>query len=262
LKISVIIPLFNGNISHVEKALFSVLNQAYVAEILVINESTQTDINNMIASLCLKYPIIRNVTTGSKIGLSKSLNLGLSLTSCDLVARMDADDMSLPDRFEKQRNYLMMHPDVAIVGSAIELIDDTGAILGNRYFPKIVLPNSLHTNLFSAINHPSVMLKKSKLKNINQLYNNNLQYAEDLQLWLRLLDEGVCIHNLQDTLLQFRISKKDRSIKHWSAVVKIRFEAFCRRASIIRLIALVIAFIVMLIPSKIKLFLRHLLGKL
>ena len=254
-------PLFNGKVSHVEKALFSVLNQAYVAEILVINESIQTDMNNMITSFCLKYPIVKNVAPDSKIGLAKSLNLGLSLTSCDFVARMDSDDISLSDRFEKQANYLMRHPDVAIVGSAIELIDDTGNIIGKRFFPKIVRPDSLHTNLFSPVAHPATMFRKSKLRNISQLYNSDLQYAEDLQLWLRLLDEGLCIHNLQETLLQYRVSKKERSRIHWNAVQKIRFEAFCRRASITRAITFVIAIIIMFMPSKVKSFLRHLLDK-
>ena len=117
-RVSVVIPLYNGG-KYIEKALNSVINQSYSDwEVLVISEYGDDDggdeIVKSLAKTDNRFRLIKNKT---RLGLAESLNLGFREAKGEYIARLDADDTALPERFKKQVSYMDSHRDVGICGT-------------------------------------------------------------------------------------------------------------------------------------------------
>lgn len=135
-------------------------------------------------------------------GLASSLNHGMEYCSYDIVARMDDDDISLPDRFNLQYNYLLEHPEVGVLGSQIEERDfSLQKIISKRSVPINHLQIVKFAKYRSPINHPSVMYRKFLLC---QYGGYPRIYPEDYALWGKLIVNGVIFHNLPDNLVTMR----------------------------------------------------------
>jgi len=143
------------------------------------------------------------------LGLSAALNRGLQEASCELVARMDADDIMRPDRQEKQLQYMYDHQDVDILGAQIEIFEDqTGRVVGRTHHPKNVQWANVQQELRKrrlpwVTNHPTVMYRRSKILALGG-YDETLTYTEDADLWLRALAGGLRLDNLPEVLLRYR----------------------------------------------------------
>jgi len=136
-------------------------------------------------------------------GLTKSLNRGLSYIDTDLIARMDTDDVSLPDRFRLQVDYLEKHPEVDILGGAIHEIDENDNDLCDRYYP--LDDESVRQTIFRAnpLAHPTVMMRR-RIFEEGMRYNEKYRTNQDLALWYDCLRAGYRIANLPDIILNFR----------------------------------------------------------
>lgn len=147
-----------------------------------------------------KMVIIKNETN---LGLTKSLNEGLDVITTDLVARMDSDDISCPERFEKQKRYLEQHPEIDILGGAILEIDEYGEPLNNRYYPRD--NKSVYKSIYKAnpLAHPTVMMRMRLFEN-GLRYNEKYKTNQDLALWFDAIIAGFNIGNLTDVILHFR----------------------------------------------------------
>ena len=147
-----------------------------------------------------KMVIIKNETN---LGLTKSLNEGLDVITTDLVARMDSDDISCPERFEKQKRYLEQHPEIDILGGAILEIDENGEPLNNRYYPRD--NKSVYKSIYKAnpLAHPTVMMRMRLFEN-GLRYNEKYKTNQDLALWFDAIIAGFNIGNLTDVILHFR----------------------------------------------------------
>jgi hypothetical protein len=142
-------------------------------------------------------------------GLVASLNLGLAETACEYLARMDADDLSLPYRFQKQVSLLESGFD--IVGGAVTLFNDDGMIRNVRY------PCSQAGVLYSLIRnnpiaHPASMFKTKLARELNGY--RDISYAEDLDFWMRAYLIGGRISNSESILLLRKIHEGQLSSKH------------------------------------------------
>ena len=150
-------------------------------------------------------------------GLAHALNFGLQFVDTDLVARMDSDDYCFPERFEKQLAYFRSYPEVEILGTGISefyLNEDGNVFRKNRFYPQY--SNNSSKKLFKGtpLGHPTVMMKSELLKNFR--YSENTNMNEDIDLWFRLIRGGHTLYNLEESLLNFRITDgtfKRRSIK-------------------------------------------------
>jgi hypothetical protein len=138
------------------------------------------------------------------------------------VARMDADDISMPERFEKQRNYLLAKPDISIVGCWYQEIDDNGRHLSNRKLP--VDHNALVMYYYwrAPLAHPSVIYRRELIEKAGN-YPTDTILMEDNMLWGRALLAGLKFGNIPENLFKFRKDKdffKRRSgIKYgWSFI--------------------------------------------
>ena len=142
-------------------------------------------------------------------GLAYALNYGLQFCSFELVARMDSDDICMPDRFEKQIKYFEEHDEAVIVGSSIlEFYENKNIIIfiGERKYP--VYTNKKSKSLFKGtpIAHPTLVIKTELLKKYK--YNNNTFLNEDIDLWFRLLIDGYSLENINEPLIKYRITNK------------------------------------------------------
>lgn len=161
-----------------------------------------------------KTVIIKNEVN---LGLTKSLNIGLRHCDTDLIARMDSDDISCPDRFEKQIAFFEEHPEIDILGGAILEIDEDGTPLNERYYPLDSEGVCCSIHKANPIVHPTVMIRR-------KIFDNGLRYDEryktnqDLALWFDAIIAGYKFANLPDIVLHFRrqasVYKRRKKIKN------------------------------------------------
>ncbi len=123
--VSVVMPLYNAR-RHLASALDSVLAQTFTDfEIIAVDDGSRDDTLDLLRQYESRDPRVR-VLSRPNTGIVGALNDGMRLARADLIARMDGDDLCLPDRFEKQVAYLQQHPDCVLVGSQVLLIDPDG----------------------------------------------------------------------------------------------------------------------------------------
>ena len=156
-------------------------------------------------------------------GLAAALREGIASSSAPLIARLDADDVSLPGRFDRQKRYLDANPTAVVVGSGAYLIDETGREVGFNApeFGPDVRRRLVRRN---QIMHPSVMFRRSTYE-MTSGYNARLTRMQDYDLWLRMALHGP-IAVLDERLIRYRVhpSQASRSAKptgdHVSAIVR------------------------------------------
>jgi glycosyltransferase involved in cell wall biosynthesis len=199
--ISIILPIYNAQY-YLNDAIYSIINQTFINfELLAINDGS-TD-SSIIILNSFQDKRIRILNNNSNLGLIYSLNRGIHEAKGQYIARMDADDIAHPKRLEKQLNYLYQHPDTIVVGTNMELIDESGKSIGLRKYPEH------HSDIVATLinhcpfSHPSVMFKKSAVLEVGG-YREAFKACEDYDLWLRLRDKGQ-FANIQENLLQYRI---------------------------------------------------------
>ena len=140
-------------------------------------------------------------------GLACALNFGLRYVDTEYVARMDSDDICFSNRFEKQIEFFKQTPDAMICGTALEEFyeqRDGVRIKKNRFYPQIITKESVCLFRGTPIAHPTVMINSDLLKKYG--YSERTKMNEDIELWFRLLIDGVKIYNIQEPLLHFRIT--------------------------------------------------------
>ena len=202
IKISVILPVFNAE-KYLKEAIESILNQTYSDfELIILNDGSTDKSVNIINSFNDKRIVKINQ---KNIGLPSTLNKGISIAKGEYIARMDADDKSILNRFEIQIAFMERHREVDVLGGAINFIDLNGKYLGRSF---TLINNSLIRyymfNIANVIAHPSVLIRKSAFEKYG-IYNHQLNINEDYHLWCKFLRNGAVIKNVSDTLLDYRI---------------------------------------------------------
>lgn len=201
--VSVVLPVFNGGI-FLDEAIASIRNQTFDNfELIILNDGSTDQSIEVIKKHAAVDPRLVVVDRENK-GLVETLNEGVRLAKADLIARMDADDIAMPDRLRTQITYLHNHPECVCVGSDIEIMDDKGR--------KLVVWNQLQTDAaiqsgalkgHGTICHPSAMFRKDAFVQCGG-YRAEMYPAEDLDLWLRLGEVGT-LANVDQVLLRYRM---------------------------------------------------------
>lgn len=198
VKVSIILPAYNAA-DTIGEAIESIIRQTWTDwELIVINDGSTDRTKDVILSY--KDERIRYVENIGNKGLVYTLNRGIELATGEYIARMDADDYSLSTRIEKQVAYLDTHPNVIVLGTAMETF-------GKGIRPRRIFPQEHNDNIKGKyltdcpFIHPSVMMRP--LPTLR--YDADFPDAEDYRLWLTLMKYGE-FHNLQEVLLHYRIS--------------------------------------------------------
>ncbi len=202
MHVTVLMSVWN-EIGSISVAIKSIIEQTYDDWDLLIIDDCSTDGTHKLLmefeSIDARIKVVRN---SKNRGLPRSLNKGWKLAKGPLLARMDGDDFSFPDRLEKQVSYLSDHPHVDVLGSNAELIDLDGNISGYATMPEThqKIGDAMHRK--SPFIHPSVMLKKSFYVRSDG-YNNHLRRNQDYVLWAKMHNKST-YHNLQDVLIRYQ----------------------------------------------------------
>lgn len=147
--------------------------------------------------------ILKIIPLEQNIGLGNALNIGLKECRCDLVARMDTDDICMPDRFEKQISFFENN-DVDIVGSYCIEIDENDNQGNIRKMP--VTHENIYNNLFTCpLIHPTVMFKKFIIEKVGG-YDKTLIRRQDYDLWFKCAKEGAIFANIDEPLILYRFT--------------------------------------------------------
>ncbi len=196
--ISVLMPAYNAA-EHIEEAINSILSQTFTDfEFIIINDGS-TDLTIDIIKR-FDDPRIKLVCNEGNKGLIYSLNYGLEIAQGKYVARMDADDISLDTRFEKQINFLEKNPDISILGTAFAFMGTSHEIHHPNYNEEIRI-KLLDDGSFA---HPTVMMRREAIISNNIKYNAAYKYIEDYQFWVEAAIKTVKMANLDEVLLEYR----------------------------------------------------------
>lgn len=200
VKISVIIAIYNGQ-QYIKETIESILNQSYknFEIIAVVNCS-----NDETIKILKSFDDDRMKIFETNIcQLNFNLNYALLQSSGEYIARIDADDIAVYDRFEKQVECIQKY-NFDVVGSNIEYIDEESKTINFKNYP--VTDEEIRRVIYfkSVIAHPSVMYKKEVILNVGGYMNGKM--SEDYDLWIRLMrDKSVKFYNIQANLTRYRI---------------------------------------------------------
>ena len=230
--VSVLMTVYNGQ-RYLSAAVESVLEQTYHDFEFVIIDDGSTDSSPAILERYAKQDCRIRILTRSNKGLTKSLNEGLQHVRGRYLARMDADDISLPNRFEKQVTYLDEHPDRVLVGTRCILIDPDGLPICEKRH--IVMEHEEIDTLLLRMSwplvHPSVMMRTEVVKQVGG-YDERYRTNQDHDLFLRLAEVGK-LANLPEILLLYRQHFESigfrRVAEQTSTVLEIARAAHARR---------------------------------
>ncbi len=200
-KISIILPVYNCE-GYIHQSIDSILAQSYQNfELIIFNDASTDSTLDIINTY--KDSRIRLINSPENKGYVAHLNHGLNIARGKYIARMDADDVCMPDRLKKQISFLEQNPNYDICGTWVEPI---GASNDKNIWKLPSTHNSIIIHQFfynTALAHPTVMLRKSFVDEHNLRYNHNFMPAEDYELWTRI-SKLTKFKNISTPLLKYR----------------------------------------------------------
>jgi glycosyltransferase involved in cell wall biosynthesis len=214
--VSVIMPVYRND-DYLAESIGSILEQTFRdLELILICDDPSEKIRIIISEFQKGDDRI-HVIFNERKGLVSALNEGFSLATGTYIARMDADDISYPNRLEKQVAFMEAHPGCALVATQIEWIDESGTIIGHWMADlqadtsdkiRKILPRK------NCLAHPTILIKRSIAN--KYLYDFRQKHVEDYDLWLRMASENQVLCKLPEILLKLRIHESSitsRSMK-------------------------------------------------
>jgi glycosyltransferase involved in cell wall biosynthesis len=216
--ITVFIPAYNAS-HHINEAIDSILNQTYKDfQLLIINDGSTDNTESIIKTYSdtrIKY-IKKDINTG----LIDTLNLGFQITDTKYLVRMDADDISHPQRLERLTAFMEGHPGIDICGSAFEHINAKGIIPKTlKVRPEWHDDISISLLSFCALTHGTAIFRIEEWKKANMSYPQEYLHAEDYKMLVNAASK-LRLHNMQESLYYFRLHDQQVSSKHYSIQAK------------------------------------------
>lgn len=202
---------YNEPLQWIHSSIQSILEQTFKDFELIIICDNADNIEGLeyIKGLCKSDSRISLIANDTNLGPTRSFNIAIAAAQGEYIARMDADDIALPERLAKQVEFLDNNPHISVCATDAHIIDDKGNIKRrNRYKHKRETALNVISN---CIAHPSVMFRRNLLELRNPLYNENYTYSQDYELWQFLILQGKQFHTLGEVLLLYRKSPKQIS---------------------------------------------------
>jgi len=211
--VTVLLPARDPRMDFFRATVTSVLAQTFSDfELLVVDDSTTGDAEAWLAAIGDRR--IRHVRANAR-SLAEALNRGLELARAPLVARLDTDDVCMPDRLQTQVDFLSANISVAVVGSRIEVIDENDAVIGRRLLPLAHSDIAAALRRYNCMSHPAVMFRKDVVLRAGGYATGMV--AEDYDLWCRMVVAGERFANIERPLIRYRFhpgASKFRDVRH------------------------------------------------
>jgi glycosyltransferase involved in cell wall biosynthesis len=209
--ISVAMSVFNGE-AFLHEAMESILAQTFRDfEFIIVDDGSTDKSLQILADYAKRDPRIK-VFPQRNIGRAESLNRAIKLASTSLIARMDADDVALPNRLKEQFDFLKENPNVGLLSGAYEEIDNSGRVLGTIHLPLSDAQIRVSMLDHNPICHPAAMMRK-EIPLACGGYRRALLDTDDYDLWLRMA-ERTQLANLDSFVLRYRIHPSQSSIQN------------------------------------------------
>ena len=250
--ISIIMATYNELPRYIQESVESILNQTYRNfELLIFDDSTNEEtiatLNNYMSDSRVKiyrYP--------QRMGFVPALNKGLEMAKGRYIARMDADDIALPERLEKEIKYLDANLEIAVVGGQMNIINEEGIVISSRKYPLGGLKLFLFSTIRNPMAHPTIMMRR-ELVDRGFRYDENLKMSEDLDLWLRVMNDSNKIANISETVLNYRVASdfiekrtKQQQVEYMTYV---RRKNFCFKRFIHSILSCLFGWVFLHVPT-------------
>lgn len=207
MNVSVLMSIYAGEqAEYLREALESLSGQTVKAQEVVLVEDGKVpeELKKVVASYREDLNI-RTFTIPRAGGLTRALNRGLSACKGSLIARMDADDISLPERFEKQGVFMRDNPDISVTSSWVEEFDEEGKTISYRRLPLEQVDIERFARSRSPINHPAAIFRKKDVLSVGGY--PPIKEGQDYALFSLMLKRGYKFANIPEVLLRMRITE-------------------------------------------------------
>lgn len=209
--VTVLLAVHNGQ-RYLEDALRSIMVQTLRdIEILVVDDCSDDDTPAILARLAAEDTRIRVLRAPENLRLAGALNHGLDHARGAYVARMDDDDFSFPERLDIEKRFLDAHPDITLVGSSIEWMDEDGRSLRRSVRARDSFAVRWTVRFFLNVSHPTFMFRRTLPDGTPLRYDRRWRLTEDHDFVCRLLQAGGQVVCLPDVLLRYRFHAKSVS---------------------------------------------------
>ena len=202
-EVSVIFPAYNAE-RYLCEAIASILSQTFRNfELIIVDDGSADNTRSIIEDFAKKDLRIRPLFNERNRGVVESLNRAIDAAKGKYIARMDHDDISMPERLETQIRFLEEHPEISAVGSNVILIDDKGDTIGIRRLPETSEEIAQFLVLGNQLVHPTVMLRREVFDAVSKY--KKVLHAEDYHLWIEMVKKGLKLYNIQTPLMKYRM---------------------------------------------------------
>ncbi len=206
VQISVVMPAYNAE-QYISEAIESILHQSFKDfEFIIINDASTDNTWGIIQKYAKNDNRIIPLKNEKNLNQAQSRNIGIREAKGEYCAFMDADDISVQDRFQKQFDYMEKNPEVGILGGTMELRDINNRIIGKRKYNLSDAQIRKRIFWYSPFCHPAIMVRKSILRKIGG-YDEKWTPAEDYEIYFRI-GKYAKFANLDDVLLKYKIIPK------------------------------------------------------
>ena len=206
MDITVLMPAFNAA-KTVNEAVNSLVSQSRrPSSIVIVNDCSVDSTLEVLRRLSQRYPEIQIISNKRRLGVTASLNIGLKVCRGDYIARQDADDVSMPDRFHKQAEILDKNAQIGVVGCWPEFFSESGSYVVKPYPIKheVITRKLKHKNVIS---HGSAMIRREVFDTVGE-YREFFRLSQDRDLWLRSSEQWE-LQNIPEPLYRFRVGNDD-----------------------------------------------------
>jgi glycosyltransferase involved in cell wall biosynthesis len=216
-RVSVVMSVHNGE-KYLEEAIESILHQTFSDfEFIIIDDGSNDSTPGLLARQAALDPRILIHRFDNNRGISTALNFGIRLARGEYIARMDSDDISVPNRLYEQVTFMDSHPDITICGTWVKLIGDIkGEVWKYPVEHEMIHASMLFSN---TLVHPTVMMRSVSIKQHALLYDERIRYAQDYELWSRAVTR-VQLANLNQVLVHYRIHAQSIDSKNYQEQVQ------------------------------------------
>ena len=211
--ISVVMAVYNAH-KYLRPCIESVLGQSYPDfEFVIVDDGSTDGSDQIVEQFASQDPRIRLFKQPNR-GVSAARNLAVSHSRFELLATMDADDVMLPGRLQRQLEFMQQHPEASVGCSYAQLIDRNGKVIGSSHTVVDVHRGreKRDPHLFLEIVHPSTIIRKQALLEVGG-YSDRFHVAVDRELWGRLVTSGHLIAVMPETLIQYRLHQSSVTAK-------------------------------------------------
>jgi glycosyltransferase involved in cell wall biosynthesis len=219
--ISIVMPAYNAE-RFIAEAIESVQAQSWKNFELIILDDGSLDSTRIIAESYARSDARIRVESHENLGVAPTLNKGLSIAASEWVAVMHADDVMMPNRIERQLEFVAAHPELAVASSWVQHIDGQGRTIAKDHSTLLThqaVQEHYKTGKLIGISHPASILRKSAVLAVGG-YRSQFRVNEDIDLWNRLLEQGYKIIVQPEYLLKYRIHSDSASIAKARLVCK------------------------------------------